>query len=81
VHAVYVLPFALRLIMTGLRAFDFSRWGGRCKPRSERWRPGGGALPIIRPNLVASFTFCFVLSFVNLPLSLFIPMPTATSQS
>ncbi|MBV8538271.1 MAG: ABC transporter permease subunit, partial [Alphaproteobacteria bacterium] len=29
-------------------------------------------LPLLRPNLVAGFTFCFILSFVNLPISLFL---------
>ena len=59
--------------MTGLCALRLLARGGRCKPRSERCGDlAAGTLPIIRPSLVAGFTFCFVLSFVNLPLSLFI---------
>ena len=73
VHTVYVLPFALRLVMTGLARFDFA-----LEEAAASLGAGGVAtwrrvtLPIIRPSLVAGFTFCFVLSFVNLPLSLFI---------
>lgn len=73
VHAVYVMPFALRLILTGLARFDFgleeaaSSLGAGWR---VRWRRV--TLPLIRPSLVAGFTFCFILSFVNLPLSLFI---------
>jgi putative spermidine/putrescine transport system permease protein len=73
VHAVYVLPFALRLIMTGLARFDFALEEAAASlgaSGAATWRRV--TLPIIRPSLVAGFTFCFVLSFVNLPLSLFI---------
>jgi putative spermidine/putrescine transport system permease protein len=73
VHAVYVLPFALRLVMTGLARFDFSLEEAAASLGAgwlSTWRRV--TLPIIRPSLVAGFTFCFVLSFVNLPLSLFI---------
>ena len=73
VHAVYVLPFALRLIMTGLARFDFALEEAAASLGASwfsTWRRV--TLPIIRPSIVAGFTFCFVLSFVNLPLSLFI---------
>jgi putative spermidine/putrescine transport system permease protein len=73
VHAVYVLPFALRLIMTGLARFDFALEEAAASLGASglaTWRRI--TLPIIRPSLVAGFTFGFVLSFVNLPLSLFI---------
>jgi putative spermidine/putrescine transport system permease protein len=79
-HAVYVMPFALRLILTGLARFDFaveeaSRSLGANPLRT--WQEV--TLPLLRPSLVAGFTFCFILSFVNLPLSLFLTGPeTAT---
>jgi putative spermidine/putrescine transport system permease protein len=73
VHTVHSLPFALRLVLTGLARFDFSLedaslslGGGRI----ATWREI--TLPLLRPNLVAGFTFCFILSFVNLPISLFL---------
>jgi putative spermidine/putrescine transport system permease protein len=79
-HAVYVMPFALRLLLTGLARFDFaveeasrSLGGGWL----STWREV--TLPLLRPSIVAGFTFCFILSFVNLPLSLFLTSPdTAT---
>ncbi len=73
VHAVHVLPFALRLIMTGFARFDFALEEAAASLGASNvttWRRV--TLPILRPSLVAGFTFCFVLSFVNLPLSLFI---------
>jgi putative spermidine/putrescine transport system permease protein len=73
VHTVYALPFALRLIMTGLARFDFSLEDASLSLGAGRlatWREI--TLPLLRPNLVAGFTFCFILSFVNLPISLFL---------
>jgi putative spermidine/putrescine transport system permease protein len=73
VHTVYVLPFALRLIMTGFARFDFALEEAASSLGAgtvATWRRI--TVPILRPSLVAGFTFCFVLSFVNLPLSLFI---------
>jgi putative spermidine/putrescine transport system permease protein len=73
VHTVYALPFALRLVMTGLVRFDFSLEDaslGLGAGRLRTWRHV--TLPLLRPNLVAGFTFCFILSFVNMPISLFL---------
>ncbi|MGA7792604.1 MAG: ABC transporter permease [Candidatus Acidiferrales bacterium] len=73
VHAVYVMPFALRLIMTSLARFDFdleeaahSLGAGYLR---TLWHV---TLPLARTGLVAGFVFAFILSFVNLPLSLFL---------
>lgn len=80
VHTVYVMPFALRLILTGIARYDFGL--------EEAGRGLGGGwlatwrevtLPLLRPSLVAALTFCFILSFVNLPISMFLTNPeTAT---
>lgn len=80
VHAVYVMPFALRLTLTSLARFDFtledaarSLGAGRV---ATLWHV---TLPLARTGLVAGFTFAFILSFVNLPVSLFLTSPqTAT---
>jgi putative spermidine/putrescine transport system permease protein len=80
VHAVYVLPFTLRLVMTSLTRFDFlledaARSLGASRLRTL-WHV---TLPLIRPGLVSGFVFAFILSFVNLPVSLFLTSPqTAT---
>jgi putative spermidine/putrescine transport system permease protein len=73
VHAVYALPFAFRLVMSGLARFDFNLEDASLSLGAGRlatWREI--TLPLLRPSLVAGFTFCFILSFVNLPISLFL---------
>ncbi|HWF40360.1 MAG TPA: ABC transporter permease [Candidatus Acidoferrales bacterium] len=73
VHTVYVMPFTLRLIMTALARFDFNL-------EDAAHSLGAGALetlwhvtlPLARTGIVAGFVFAFILSFVNLPLSLFL---------
>jgi putative spermidine/putrescine transport system permease protein len=80
VHTVYALPFALRLVMTGLVRFDFSLEDaslGLGAGRLATFRHV--TLPLLRPNLVAGFTFCFILSFVNLPISLFLTTAQTTT--
>lgn len=80
VHTIYVMPFALRLILTGFAQIDFaleeaahSLGAGRL----QTWREV--TLPLLRPSIAAAFCFCFMLSFVNLPLSMFLTSPaTAT---
>ena len=73
VHTVHGLPFALRLIMTGMVRFNFSLEDASLSLGASRmltwWRV---TLPLLRPSLIAGFTFCFILSFVNLPISLFL---------
>jgi putative spermidine/putrescine transport system permease protein len=73
VHTVYALPFSFRLVMSGLARFDFSLEEASLSLGASRiatWREI--TLPLLRPSLVAGFTFCFILSFVNLPISLFL---------
>lgn len=76
VHAVFVMPFVLRAIMTSLARFDFglveaaqSLGGNRLQ---TLWYV---TLPLIRPGVTAGLLFATVLSFVNLPLSLFLTTP------
>lgn len=80
VHAVYVLPFTLRLVMTSLTRFDFLLEDAARSLGASRWRTlWHVTLPLIRPGLVSGFVFAFILSFVNLPVSLFLTSPqTAT---
>jgi putative spermidine/putrescine transport system permease protein len=80
VHAVYVMPFALRLTLTGLARFDFMlEDAARSLGASRSQTLCHVTLPVIRPALVSGFVFAFILSFVNLPVSLFLTSPqTAT---
>ena len=79
-HALFVMPFVFRLVLAAFRRFDF---GLEDAARSL----GGGrfaairlvVLPLVRPSLVAGFTLAAVMSFVNLPISMFLTNPrTAT---
>jgi putative spermidine/putrescine transport system permease protein len=73
VHTVYVMPFTMRLVMTSLSRFDF------CLEDAARSLGAGYlralwhvTLPLVRTGLISGFLFAFILSFVNLPLSLFL---------
>lgn len=80
VHTVYGLPFAFRLVTVGLARFNFSLEDASLSLGAGRlatWRHV--TLPLLRPNLIAGFTFCFILSFVNLPISLFLSDAQSTT--
>jgi len=80
VHAVYVMPFTVRLALTGLARFNFALTEAAKSLGAGRLRTFWHVtLPLIRTSLIAGFTFAFILSFVDLPLSLFLTTPqTAT---
>jgi putative spermidine/putrescine transport system permease protein len=80
VHSVYAIPFVLRPVMAGLARFD-----GRIE---EAARSLGGnrlqaiwyvVIPNIRASVTAGFVFAFLISFVNLPLSLLLTTPQNTT--
>lgn len=79
-HAVFVMPFIFRLVMAAFRRFDFSledaaRSMGAGRMRAIRLV----VLPLVRPSLIAGFTLASVMSFINLPISMFLTNPrTAT---
>jgi putative spermidine/putrescine transport system permease protein len=79
-HSVYVMPFAVRLAMTSFARFDFRLVEAAQNLGAGRWRTTWHVtLPLIRTGVIAGFTFAFILSFVNLPVSLFLSTPrTAT---
>jgi putative spermidine/putrescine transport system permease protein len=80
VHVVFVFPFVFRLTLTGLARFDFAQEEAAASLGAGRWHTWWHiTLPQIRAGLVAGLTFAFVMSFANLPLSLFLTNPdTAT---
>jgi putative spermidine/putrescine transport system permease protein len=79
-HTVYVFPFALRLAMTSLARFDFALEDAARSLGAGRWQTFRHVtLPLVRPGLISGLVFAFILSFVNLPTSLFLTSPaTAT---
>ena len=72
-HALFVLPVAVRLAMAGLARLDTSvEEAARCLgagPVRAAWLV---TMPLLRPSLAAAFVLSCVLSFVNLPLSMFL---------
>lgn len=79
-HVVYVMPFTLRLILPAFHSFDFNLEDAAKSLGAGRLRTWWHViLPLIRTGLLAGFVFAFILSFANLPLSMFITGPqTAT---
>lgn len=72
-HAVFVLPVAVRLVLAGLARLDA---GVEEAARSLGARPVLATwlvtIPLLRSSLAAAFVLSCVLSFVNLPLSMFL---------
>lgn len=80
VHAVYVMPFAFRLAVTSLTRFDFALEEAARSLGASRLRAlWHVTLPLVRTGVLAGFVFAFILSFVNLPLSLFLTSPRTTT--
>lgn len=79
-HAAFVLPVATRLLLSGLMRLDpmledAARSMGAGSVRAA-WLV---TLPLLRPAVIAGLVLSAVLSFVNLPLSMFLTTPrTAT---
>lgn len=81
-HTLLVLPFSVRLLTASLQNFDRSM-------EEAAYNSGAGpvrtvfsvTLPIIRPGLTASFVMCFIISWNDFALSIFlassdwIPLP------
>ncbi len=72
-HAVFVLPVAVRLVLAGMARLDA---GVEEAARSLGAGPVRAAwlvtIPLLRSSLAAAFVLCGILSFVNLPLSMFL---------
>ncbi len=72
-HSVFVLPVTLRLILSGFAQFDFALEEAGRDLGARSWQVlRHVTLPLLRPSLIAGFVLAAVLSFVNLPLSMFL---------
>jgi len=79
-HTVYVMPFALRVIMASLARFDFTLEEAAYSLGAGRLRTlRHVTLPLLGSGLIGAFVFAFILSFVNLPLSLFLTNARSTT--
>jgi putative spermidine/putrescine transport system permease protein len=74
------MPFVFRLVLASFTRFDFNLEDAArslgAGPLRALWHV---TLPLTRPALLAGFTLSAIMSFVNLPISMFLTTPqTAT---
>jgi putative spermidine/putrescine transport system permease protein len=86
-HGVFVAPFVIRLVAGALQAQGTSYEATAMALGSSPARVlTTVTFPMLRPALIASAVFAFTLSFVNVPLSLFLapsdqrPLPISIYQ-
>lgn len=79
-HIVVTLPFTVRMI--GLSLFNFDQRVEQAaqnlgaRPRQVLWHV---TLPLMKPGIFAGITFAFIVSFNNVPVSLFLVRPGSTT--
>jgi putative spermidine/putrescine transport system permease protein len=72
-HCVFVLPLTLRLVLAGFSRFDFDLEAAAHSLGGNRLQIlAFVTLPLLMPSVLAGFILSVVLSFVNLPLSMFL---------
>ncbi len=80
IHAVFVMPFVLRAMITSLTHFDWTLEEAAMSLGASRLRTlWHVTLPLSRAGLTAGFVLAFIMSFVNVPLSLFLATPASTT--
>ncbi len=80
IHAVFVMPFVLRAMITSLTHFDWTLEEAAMSLGASRLRTlWHVTLPLTRVGLTAGFVLAFIMSFVNVPLSLFLATPASTT--
>lgn len=79
-HVVLTLPFAVRMIATSMFNFDKNLdRAAQILGASKFQRVRYVLLPLIKPGIFSGMTFAFVISFNNVPLSLFLVRPGETT--
>lgn len=79
-HIILTLPFAVRMIATAMFNFDKNLdRAGQSLGASKAQRVRYLLLPIIKPGLFSGMTFAFIISFNNIPLSVFLVRPGETT--
>jgi putative spermidine/putrescine transport system permease protein len=72
-HAVFGLPLVLRTVLSGFSRFDFAMEEAARDLGADRFQTVVHVtLRLLAPSAVAGFVLAAVLSFVNLPLSMFL---------
>ncbi len=78
IHAVFIMPFVLRAMVTSLTHFDRTLEEAAMSLGATRLRTlWHVTLPLSRAGLTAGFILAFIMSFVNVPLSLFLASPAS----
>ncbi len=76
VHAALTIPYAIRTIAISLYGLDRSLEQAAMNLGATPWRTFRYVtLPLIKPGLFAGMVFAFVVSFNNVPVSLFLVRP------
>lgn len=79
-HVVLTLPFAVRMIATSMFNFDKNLDRAACVLGANKYqRVRYILLPLIKPGIFSGMTFAFIISFNNVPLSLFLVRPGETT--
>jgi len=81
-HTLVMVPFTTRMITNNIYSFDRTLQRaasvlGATRAQTLRYV----ILPLLKPGLFAAITFSFILSFNNIPISLFLSQPGATTIS
>jgi len=75
-HMLHILPFAMRILSASLQGFDPSYEEAARNVGASRLRILFSiTLPIIRTGLISSLALCFILSWNDFPISVFLAPP------
>lgn len=75
-HVMIMVPFTARMIVNSLHNFDHTYERAAVVLGANRWQVlRHVTLPLIKPGIFAALTLSFVLSFNNIPISLFLGRP------
>ncbi|MHB0952020.1 MAG: ABC transporter permease [Allorhizobium sp.] len=79
-HVVLALPFVTRMVATSIANFDrgLDR-AARILGASKLQRLVYVLLPMVKPGVLSGVTFAFIISFNNIPLSVFLVRPGDTT--
>ena len=79
-HVILTLPFTVRMIATSMYNFDRNLDRAARILGANKWqRVRHVLLPLIKPGLFSGMTLAFIISFNNVPLSLFLVRPGQTT--
>ncbi|MDQ0561879.1 putative spermidine/putrescine transport system permease protein [Rhizobium mesoamericanum] len=79
-HCVLALPFVVRMVATSIANFDGNLFRAAQILGANQWQRARFILfPAIKPGVLSGMTFAFIISFNNIPLSVFLVRPGDTT--